>query len=410
MRPRRSRRFSNPCLNDTLQAVTRALVFTHHFPSAEFPSRAPYSFHTYRALLRHCDLRVVAPTPWWWRVRTPRLITSPPHETTTGIDAVFPSYWSVPALWPAHGLAVAASMAPIVRRIRREFPFDVILAAWAYPDAVGAAHLAKLFGVPLLVTVLGSDVNESSKNFALRPQIAWALRSAARVISVSGALGDRVAELGVERGRIAIVRNGVDGEAFARRDMAEARARLALPQGRPMVTFVGNLVPVKGVDVLVEAVARLGAMDAPPIHVCMVGGGALADSLKARAAELGVNERITFTGRCLPTEVPAYMNACDVFCLPSREEGCPNVVLEALASGKPVVASRTGGIPELVGEHNGILVTPEDPDELARALVTAVTRTWDPEALRHSVPSLSWDTVGDAYARLIDEALAERRA
>jgi len=390
--------------------VTRALVFTHHFPSVEAPSRAPYSFHTYRALKRHCDLRVVAPIPWWWRVRTPRLIASPLRESTSGIDAVFPSYWSVPALLPAHGVAVAASTALLVRRLRREFPFDVILAAWAYPDSVGAAYLAKLFKVPLLVTVLGSDVNESGQHFALRPQIAWALRSAAKVISVSGAMGDRVADMGVERSRIAIVRNGVDGEAFAPRDMNEARARLDLPQDRPMVTFVGNLVSVKGVDVLVEAVGRLRAMDAPPIFVCMVGGGALADSLKARAAELGVADRIRFAGRCLPTEVPAHMNACDVFCLPSREEGCPNVVLEALASGKPVVASRTGGIPELVSDENGILVTPEDPDALARALVAAVTRTWEPQALRRTVPTLSWNDVGDTYARLIDEALAERRA
>jgi glycosyltransferase involved in cell wall biosynthesis len=390
--------------------VTRALVFTHHFPSAEAPTRAPYSFHTYRALMRHCEMRVVAPIPWWWRTRTPRLIVSPLRESTSGIDAVFASYWSIPRLWPLHGVAVAASMAPLVRKIRREFPFDVILAAWAYPDSVAAAHLAKLFDVPLLVTVLGSDVNESGQHFALRPQIARALRSAARVVSVSHALGDRVAEMGVERRRIAVVQNGVDGEAFAIRDARAARAKLGLPQDRPIVTFVGNLLPVKGVDVLVEAVGRLRAMDAPPIFVCMVGGGSLADDLKARASVLGVADRIHFAGRCLPTEVPAHMNACDVFCLPSREEGCPNVVLEALASGKPVVASRTGGIPELVRAENGILVPTEDPDALASALVAAVKGTWDPEALRRSVPSLSWSEVGDTYARLIDEMLAERPA
>ncbi|MEZ4295406.1 MAG: glycosyltransferase family 4 protein [Polyangiaceae bacterium] len=390
--------------------MKRALVFTHHFPSAEAPSRAPYSYHTYRALLRHCDLRVVAPIPWWWRTKTPEWIVRPLRESTSGIEAVFPAYFSVPGLWPAHGVAVAASTALLVRKIRREFPFDVILAAWAYPDSVGAAQLARLFRVPLLVTVLGSDVNESGQHFALRPQIGAALRSAAKVISVSAALGDRVAELGVARSRIAVVRNGVDGELFALRDAGETRRKLGLPEGRPIVTFVGNLLHVKGADVLVEAAGKLASMDGPPIYIVMVGGGTLADQLKARAQALGVADRIHFTGRVLPQEVPAYMNATDVFCLPSREEGCPNVVLEALASGKPVVATRVGGIPELVREDNGILVAPEDPDALARAFVTAVTRTWDPEALRHTVPSLSWNDVGDTYARLIDEALAERRA
>ncbi len=390
--------------------MTRALVYTHHFPSPEAPSRAPYSYHTYRALLRHCALRVVGPIPWWWRLKTPRMWVSPLHDASSGIDALFPSYLSIPAFWPAHGVAVAASTALLVRRIRREFPFDMILAATAYPDAVAASHLARLFDVPFLVTVLGSDVNKSGMHLALRPQIARALKRAGRVVAVSAALGDRVAEMGVDRSRIAVVRNGVDGEAFAIRDMREARARLGLPQDRAIVTYVGNLLHVKGVDVLVEAVGKLGELGGPPIFVNMVGGGPLAETLKARAEALGVADRIGFAGRVLPTAVPDQMTACDVFCLPSREEGCPNVVLEALASGKPVVASRTGGIPELIREDNGILVTPEDPEDLARAMIRAVKRPWDPEALRRTVPSLSWNDVGDTYARLIGEVLAERRA
>lgn len=389
--------------------MIRALVFTHHFPSVEAPSRAPYSYHTYRALLRHCEVRVVAPIPWWWRVKTPRRIIEPLHETSSGIEALFPSYFSIPALHPAHAVAIAASTALLLRKIRRDFPFDVILAAWAYPDSVAAAHLARLFDVPFLVTVLGSDINESGKSPTLRPQIAAALRRAARVISVSAALGDRVAEMGVERSRIVVVRNGVDGEAFAIRDKRAARERLGLPQDRPIVTFVGNLLPVKGVDVLIEAAGKWRSMDAPPIYLCMVGGGELGDTLKARVQALGIADRVHFAGRVLPTDVPAYMNAADVFCLPSRLEGCPNVILEALASGKPVVASRTGGIPELIRDENGALVTPEDEGGLARALVAAVTREWDPEALRRTVPTLSWNDVGDTYARLIEESLAERR-
>ena len=390
--------------------VTRALVYTHHFPSSEAPSRAPYSYHTYRALARHCALRVVAPIPWWWRLRTPKLIVSPLHETSSGIDALFPSYYSIPAFWPLHGVAVAASTAPMLRDIRRAFPFDLILAANAYPDAVAASHLARLFGVPLLVTVLGSDINLSGGHYALRPQIARALKKASRVVAVSEALGDRVADMGVDRSRIVLVRNGVDGEAFAIRDAAEARAALGLPLGRPLIVFAGNLVPVKAVDVLLDATAKLRSLGAPDAFMCIVGGGALADELAARAKGLGLGEEhLRFTGRVLPTDVPRYMNACDVFCLPSREEGSPNVVVEALASGRPVVASCVGGLPELITHDNGLLVPPEDPDALARALVDALRRTWDPAALRATVPSLSWNDVGDHYARLIEEILAESR-
>ncbi len=388
----------------------RALVYTHHFPSSEAPSRAPYSFHTYRALARHCALRVVAPIPWWWRTRTPKLIFSPLHETSSGIDALFPSYYSIPAFWPLHGVAVAASTLPLVRTIRKAFPFDMILAANAYPDAVAASYLAKYFGVPFFATVLGSDINLSGENAALRPQIAAALRKAARVIAVSGALGERVANMGVDKARITVVRNGVDGEAFAIRDRNEARIELGLPTDRPIVMFAGNLVPVKAVDVLIEATAAFRSLSAPPILVCVVGGGSLAEELSAQAKRLGLTEeQIRFTGKVLPTDVPRYMNACDVFCLPSREEGSPNVIVEALASGKPVVATHVGGIPELVSRDNGILVKPDDSNGLSRALVSAVTHVWDPEALRRTVPSLSWNDVGDAYAALMQGTLAERR-
>jgi glycosyltransferase involved in cell wall biosynthesis len=104
------------------------------------------------------------------------------------------------------------------------------------------------------------------------------------------------------------------------------------------------------------------------------------------------------------------MSAVDVFCLPSRNEGCPNVILEALASGKPVVASRVGGIPELLTDgENGYLVPAEDPASLARALAQALARDWDPEALRASVEFLSWDTVALTYQKLLGEVIEEWR-
>jgi glycosyltransferase involved in cell wall biosynthesis len=104
------------------------------------------------------------------------------------------------------------------------------------------------------------------------------------------------------------------------------------------------------------------------------------------------------------------MSAVDVFCLPSRNEGCPNVILEALASGKPVVASRVGGIPELLTDgENGYLVPSEDPAALAGALAKALERRWDPEALRATVTFLSWDAVALTYQTILGEVLDEWR-
>ena len=113
--------------------------------------------------------------------------------------------------------------------------------------------------------------------------------------------------------------------------------------------------------------------------------------------------------RKLHDEIPRWMNAFDLFCLPSRREGCPNVILEALASGKPVVASRVGGIPELINEDNGILVPAESPAALAQAWKAALERRWDAEALRKSVQFLSWDAVGETYFDLLGTVIDEWR-
>lgn len=390
----------------------KVLVFTHHYPSMRLPTMAPYSYHTYRALARRCELRLVGPTPWWTRVRgAPRELLGA-RESHTGIDALFPTYWSIPGLPRLHAQAIHASLRGTMAGLRREFPYDVILAAWAYPDTVAAEAFAREAGVPIVTTVLGSDINEQPRNAVLRAQIAPALQRCARVVAVSGALGERLVELGVPRERVVVQLNAVDGARFSIRDRAAPRQRLGLPDDAKVVLYAGYHVPEKGVDVLVEAMARLAEAGRRDVHLMMVGGGELLEPLRARVRTLGFGDRVRLFGWALPAEIPDYMAACDVFCLPSRREGCPNVVLEALASGRPVVATRVGGVPELVREGqggNGILVPAGDPGALGSALIRALDTAWDPEALRGSVGALSWDVVGDRYHALLEEILGERR-
>ncbi len=388
----------------------RALVFTSHYPSATERTRGTYNESTFAALAEHADLRVLGPIPWWFRRQRPKMMLFGERDRVTGIDAAFPSYWSVPGATPMHAAAVVASLAPFVYRVRRELAFDAILATWAYPDIVAAAVFAKIARVPLIATVLGSDVNELPGRLGLRRQIQWGLARAERVVSVSHALADRLVELGVDRARVVVQHNGVDGQAFAIADRAAARRALAIRHARPMVLYVGNVKPEKGCDVLVEAADRLARVHGKrDVDVVIIGSGELDVPLRARVAELGLEKNVTFAGRKLHAEIPRWLAATDVLCLPSRREGCPNVILEALASGRPVVASRVGGIPELI-EHgkNGLLVPADDPEALAEALATALDRTFSPEDLRATVENLSWEGVGARYARILDEVLGRR--
>lgn len=385
--------------------MTRVLVVTSHHPSRRRPLQALYGYYTYQALARYCELRFLAPAPWWSRVRTPGELLRAPRERWGDFEIEYPSWWSVPAVTPLHALGMAASLARRVRRLHREFPFDAILTAWAYPDATAAALLAAQERVPLVTTVLGSDINELPRRRLLQPQIRLGLGRAQRVVAVSEALAAEVARLGVPASRIVVQHNGVDGEVFAPGDRAEARASLGLAPGRRVVGYVGRLSHEKGPDVLVEAMAELARRD-PLADAAIVGAGPLEPALRARVGALGLGGRVRLVGHRLHDELPRWLRAFDVLCLPSRREGCPNVVLEALASGRPVVASGVGGVPELLRRENGLLVPPDRPAELAEALATAVARDWDAAALRATVPSLSWDAVGRRYRDVIEEVTA----
>lgn len=385
--------------------MTRVLVVTSLHPSRQRPVHALFGYYTYQALAKYCTLRFLAPVPWWSRIRSPGELLRAPREHWGGVEIEYPSWWSVPAVTPLHAIAMASSLAPRVAALRREFRFEAILSAWAYPDATAAAVLAALTRVPLITTVLGSDINELPRRRLLRPQIRLGLRRAQRVVAVSEALAAEVARLGVSTDRIVVQHNGVDGEVFTPGGHREARASLGLAEDRRLVGFVGRLSHEKGPDVLVEAMAELARRD-PKADAVLVGAGPFESTLRARIEALGLGDRVRMVGYRLHDELPLWLRAFDVLCLPSRREGCPNVVLESLASGRPVVASQVGGVPELLRRDNGLLVPPDRSDELAAALGQALARAWDPAALRATVPSLSWDAVAQTYRNIIAEVIA----
>ena len=389
----------------------KVLVFTNLYPSQIEPTLGLYNKSTFEALAHYCEVRVVAPIRAWARWKQPGLIVNPVREREAGVESIFPPYWSIPTAWSLHAAGMYLSMRPWIRELRRDFPFDVIVAAWAYPDAVAASLLAREANVPLVTAVLGSDVNEFPDLFGLRPQIRFGFKRAQRVLAVSRDIAARVVDLGAPRERVLVQHNGVDGARFCLRDRAEARKSVGIEHERPVIGYVGNIRPVKGSDVLIEAMDHLVKQTGnPDAELWIIGSGEIEAQVRARATALGLDSRVRFLGRQPHDAIPRWMSAVDVFCLPSRNEGCPNVILEALASGKPVVASRVGGIPELLTDgDNGYLVPSENPAALAGALAKALERAWDPEALRGSVTFLSWDAVALTYQKIIGEVLEEWR-
>jgi teichuronic acid biosynthesis glycosyltransferase TuaC len=327
----------------------------------------------------------------------------PAREIIDGLPVRHPRTLFVPrAGHGTWGPLYVASLLPLVPRYRGKV--DVVLASWAYPDGFAGVVLARALGVPSVVKLHGSDINVNAKLPGPRRQLQWALPRAARVVAVSRALADEVAELGVARERIALVMNGVDGELFRPGDRAAARATLGLPAGVPIALYVGNLKESKGVLDLAAAFERLAARRGDA-HLVVVGGGDARASLDAVAARLG--GRMHVLGPRPLAEVPTFMAACDVLALASWAEGTPNVVLEALASGRRVVASSVGGIPDLLHHPSlGELVPPRAPDELADALDRALSAPYDPAAVAALGARGGWAASAEALHRVLDDALA----
>jgi glycosyltransferase involved in cell wall biosynthesis len=274
-----------------------------------------------------------------------RLGTVPRHDRIDGLEVAHPRTPYLPRF--GHALSAAlygAALYPAVRRRRDRF--DVLLGTWAYPDGVAAVALGRALRLPTVVKLHGSDMDVLSKRPALRRQLAWALPQAARVVAVSRALGDQAAALGVARDRIDIVTNGVDGALFNPRDRATARAELGRASDtRKWILFVGRVEKDKGMFELAPAFAKLAASN-PDAALIIVGDGKGRAAMEETLRPLG--DRVVFTGARPFAEIPIWMAACDLFTLPSHHEGTPNVLLEALASGRRVVATRVGGIPDVV--------------------------------------------------------------
>lgn len=381
----------------------RVLAITKIFPNAAEPLSAPFNRQQFAALAKLCDLEVLATIPWFpgsgllskWS-SAGKLASVPHRETIAGIDVVHPRTLFVPRLAHATwGPLYAASLAPQVAKYRGKV--DVVLGSWAYPDGFAAVIAAKLIGAPCVVKLHGSDVNVIAKMPGPRALSAWALPKAARIVAVSRALGDEVVALGVPKDRVRIVMNGVDSDLFHPRDRAAARKELGLPGG-PIALYVGNLKEEKGILDLMEAWKSVGVGT-----LAVVGGGPLKDQVAAKASA-----NVLLLGPKQHAEVTQYMAACDVLVLPSHVEGTPNVVLEALASGRRVVGSAVGGVPDLLTTPVlGTLVPPKDPPALAAALRTALQTPYDPSETAQLGARGGWAASAQKLLAVLEEARLE---
>ncbi|MEO8352251.1 MAG: glycosyltransferase [Chthoniobacteraceae bacterium] len=284
--------------------------------------------------------------------------------------------------------------------------YDLILSAWIYPDCCAVAPLARAAGVPWMAVATGADVHSHLRNVAQREILLGTLSGAAAIITRSREIATEMRQAGMLKDRIHTIHNGVDQTIFQPGDRAAARQELGLPADARIIVFVGDFVADKHPTLLIEAFSRVIADDGfDNVLLVCVGSGPLEDDLRWRV-DRDCPDRVVFAGRRETEGVARCMQAADVLCLPSSYEGVPNVVLEAFATGLPVVASRVGGIPEVHPEGKlGRLVPPGDTEALVGALTEVLNEMPDREAIHRHAAGFTWAKSADAYDAVLRQAL-----
>lgn len=274
--------------------------------------------------------------------------------------------------------------------------------------AVYGAWAARRAGIPHLITMHGSRYYAGRLRRRIAMRLAVQVSSA--VVAVSRTLSQHLArDLSIRPSRIVTIPNGV------RRPLTDApstlRAELELQSGDQLVVAVGNLYPVKGHAVLLEALALLAARF-PHLHVAIAGRGELERSLRRRAEELQVSDRFHLLG--LRADIANVLAGADVFVLPSLSEGVPLALLEAMLTAKPVVASAVGDVPTVLdGGRAGLLVAPSDAAALAARLEELLShptraRALSAAAQARATTAYTFDVMMDAYRALYAQALGEQ--
>ena len=372
--------------------MTRIALVTPILPIPQDPTRGRFIFETAKALSKQAQVRVFLQQADYLHHHLPGMPQPaiPPLEGPVrldGLDVEAGTYPAIPKISrPLNGWLCGRSVLPGMKA----FKPDAIVGYWVYPEGAGGLHAARQLGVPGIIGALGTDIHmRSGMNAWLTRRT---LQQADAVITVSEAMTRyTTSHHGVAPDRITTIVNGFNTGIFGPKPLAQTRQKLGLGADEELILYVGRLIEAKGLRELMQAFQAV-LEKRPRARLALAGEGALKAELQSRIEQLKLGERVQLLGGLSPDEVADWMSCANVLSLPSWSEGYPNVLVEALACGCPVVASRVGGIPEIVNDRNGIMHAARDVAALTEALLRALGHPWQREAIAQAC-TRTWDDV-----------------
>jgi len=375
----------------------KVLVFTSLYPNNIWPNHGVFIRErmTQVARLDACEVKVVAPVAYFppinfnWRWRFSQVAR---REFRDGLEVYHPRYFLIPKVgMTLYGWMMFLSVLPAVKKIQETFDFDIIDSHYVYPDGFAAIQLGRFFKKPVVVSARGSDVNLYRTFPLIRKLLQYVLRNADGVITVSQALKQSMIQLGIPEQKISSIPNGVDTEKFYPMSKEQARRELGLQCSRLLLS-VGNLTPNKGFDLLIGAFPMVAEkLDEEDVRLAIVGDGPFRNELEAMISRLRLEGRVHLVGAVPHAKLRLWYSAADVFCLASHREGWPNVILESPACGTSVVATRAGGIPDILSSDILGLLTERDERQIFSAIFAALSKKWILEELVEHARNHSWN-------------------
>ena len=386
--------------------MLKIAVVTAHFPSSAKPTIGRPALETLRVLSGKSEVRVFYPHAAYPSFLNPRARIYDALDHSYSLPGLKVGYYEYPALplisRPFNGQIAAYVLLPHVR----SFAPDLIFSYFLYPDAYAALKIGKSLSVPVVAMGVGSDVHSIGDRFSAM-HTRTVLREADFLVGISNDLRKRMVAMGSPADKTRAIVSGCDISVFHPMDRLDARQKLRIDPATEAIVYIGRMDVKKGLRELVEAAAALHPLR-PDLHVYLVGEGPDRPVIESAIAAKGAAGYIHALSECTFDEVAIWMTAADLVTLPSYMEGCPNVVLEALACGRPVVATNVGGIPELMNDQCGQLLPPRDSDALARALASVLDRNWDAQAVS-ARGSRSWKTVAQELLDIFETLVSTDR-
>ena len=388
----------------------RICILTTSFPAYKEHFQSPFIFRLADALSKHVSVDIVCPyyresekkEEMWGDVRIHRFQYLPRKMQTLIHNGGIPSNFrksiyakiQLPLLYTA-----------MFFKAKKFVPdTDIIHAQWSLTALVGI-FLKKIYKKPLVLTERGSSLNAAIEHSITKKVLVWMLKKCDYITANNFEQIEIIKRLGFTE-NVKAVPNGMDIEKFAPGDKLKSRETLGLPLQKKIILYVGWLVEKKGMRFLLESSLEI-IKKYPDILYVLVGGGLELQNYRKYVSENGLEEYVLFTGAKLPDEIPRYMNAADIFVLPSLCEGRPNVIPEAMACGLPVIATEVNGTPEIIRNGvDGILIEPKN----SKAITTMILRILTNEKFAHKLKKysresitkkdLNWNYTAESFLRI----------